>query len=103
MQEATLIHTPPHIKQLDSMGLEMQKMHATNNSIQAHMQEEKRVLVRSLEEEAETRYQEVGVQIRMCMHNAPTGIKSIHASCMHAYVFTRTHVRVCLCSCVRNA
>jgi hypothetical protein len=74
-------------------------MHATNNSIQAHVQEEKRVLVKSLEEEAETRYQEVGVQIRMCMHNAPTGIKSIHA-CMHTFSHAQTfvcvfYIRVC--------
>ena len=111
MQKATLTHTPPHIKQLDAIGLEMQKMHATNNSIQAHVQEEKRVLAKSLQEGAETRYQEVGVQIRMCMHNATTGIKSFvkmyawmqDASCIHAYIFTRTHVRVCLYACVRNA
>ena len=71
MQEATLTHTPAHTKQLDAMGLAMQKMHATNNSIQAHMQEEKHALAKGqgLEEGAETRYQEVGMQVSMYMHD----------------------------------
>jgi hypothetical protein len=66
MHRALSCRSRAHTTQLDALKLEVQKMHTTNNSILAtqksefeHFRKEKQALVQVLEDEANTRYQEV--------------------------------------------